>query len=70
MTAELFKTVIKLYRSEILENVSLADNIVQQNTYTERQKKLLLKVAIEVSIKVSMRSTVLTDLILSDYIGY
>lgn len=41
MREELLDTVIKLYRSEIEDNIYLADNIVRENGYDGRQASII-----------------------------
>lgn len=41
MREELLDTVIKLYRSEIEDNIYLADNIVIENGYDGRQASII-----------------------------
>jgi len=41
MTEELLNTVLRLYRSEIDDNIYLADNIVRQNGYNGRDASII-----------------------------
>ena len=43
MTEELLNTVLKLYQSDIDENIWFADNIVRQNSYDGRDASIIYK---------------------------
>ena len=47
MKTALFKMTLKLYESDILENVQLANNIIFSNKLTDRQYHILHKALIE-----------------------
>jgi hypothetical protein len=46
MKRELFDTVVKLFESEIRENVKLASNIALTNKLTDKQSELLFNVVV------------------------
>ena len=41
MTEELLNTILKLYESEIDENIWFADNLVKENGYNGRQASII-----------------------------
>lgn len=61
MTEELLETVIKLYKSSVLENLQLADNIVLHNGYAPEQAKILMDAILSSDIEVALNSTMLSE---------